>query len=143
MNVNNVGNGQTGSLLSNGSSQVADNPFLKVLVTQLQSQTPLQPVDDNSFMQQMSTLSSMQQQQQLNDNLLQLVQVQGTLARMQGLSEGSSLLGKQITYDPGDGTQVTGTADSVFVANDGQVHIMVDGTDITSQQIIGIAASNN
>jgi hypothetical protein len=51
------------------------------------------------------------------------------LARMQGLSQGSALLGKDVTYKSAQGPDVTNTVTSVYVANDGSVHLKVTGGD--------------
>jgi|SRR5262252_5486392 len=117
------------SVLSNQGGTFGDNPFLQLLTEQLKNQTPLQPVDDASFMNQMATYSSMEQQQELNKNMLSLLDYQGVLARMQGLSQGSALLGKDVTYKSAQGPDVTNTVTSVYVANDGSVHLKVTGGD--------------
>ena len=88
----------TGNVLSQRGGNFGDNPFLRLLTEQLKNQTPLEPVDNASFMNQMASYSSMQQQQDLNTNMLALLDFQGLLARMEGLSQGSALLGKQVTY---------------------------------------------
>jgi flagellar basal-body rod modification protein FlgD len=76
-NIGNLGS----TVLSNQGGSFGDNPFLQLLTEQLKNQTPLQPVDDASFMNQMATYSSMQQQQDLNKNMLSLLDYQGVLAR--------------------------------------------------------------
>lgn len=141
--ISNLGPTSTGAgVFSTSGGSFDQNPFLQVLVTQLQSQTPLEPVDDSAFMQQMASFSSMEEQKQLNDNLLQLLNYQAVLAKVQGLSEGSALLGKEITYDDGAGNTLSGEAESVYVDGQGEVHLVVDGDDITAQQIIGVATSS-
>ena len=103
------------------------------------NQTPLEPVDNASFMNQMASYSSMQQQQDLNKNMLSLLDYQGQLARMQGLSQGSALLGKQISYIDQNGIELSGTVQSVYVGDDGQVHLKLAGSgDVTLRQIKGI-----
>ena len=47
----------------------------------------------------------MQQQQELNTNMLALLDYQGVLARIQGLGEGSALLGKEIEWVGANGAQ--------------------------------------
>lgn len=136
----------TSSIGSSGSSvfsatggSFGDNPFLEVLVSQLQNQTPLEPIDNNSFMEQMSSLSSMEEQRELNDNLLALLNYQGVLAKLQGLSEGSALLGKTVSFVRADGTEGEGIAESVSVTENGDVQVLVDGEEITFEQIRGVA----
>jgi flagellar basal-body rod modification protein FlgD len=115
------------SVLSNKGGSFGDNPFLKLLTEQLKNQTPLEPVDNASFMNQMASYSSMQQQQDLNKNMLALLDYQGLLARAEGLSQGSALLGKQVTYVGEGGHDVVDKVKSVFVADNGDVRLKLAG----------------
>lgn len=127
------------SVLSTGGASFGDNPFLQLLITQMRSQTPLEPVDNASFMQQMSSFSSMEEQRQLNDNMLKLLDYQGVLARLQGLSEGSALLGKTVTYNNEAGDAIEGGVESVFVDESGEVKVRVNGEAISMRQITSIS----
>ncbi|MBL8756529.1 MAG: flagellar hook capping protein [Planctomycetes bacterium] len=128
------------SVLQTGKATYGDNPFLQLLTTQLQNQSPLEPVDNESFMNQMASYTSMQEQRDLNSNLLKLLDYQGALARVQGLSQGSALLGKDVTYAGSDGKELTGKVESVFVAEDGDVRLKLEGgKEIGLREIIGIA----
>jgi flagellar basal-body rod modification protein FlgD len=141
--IGNTGSSTTPSVLSTSGGSFSENSFLKILVSQMQNQTPLQPVDDNAFLQQMSAFSSMQEQRELNANMLELLNYQGLLARLQGLSEGSTLLGKEVTYEAEDGSSKTGMAEKLFVNEQGEVRIVVGGEEISIQQVTGIAATAN
>jgi flagellar basal-body rod modification protein FlgD len=130
------------SIMGTSSASFGANPFLQLLTAQLQNQTPLQPVDDNSFMQQMASYSSMTQQQDLNSNLLKLLNYQGILARMQGLSEGSALLGKQVTYNTDTQQGLSGTVSSIYINDQGDVQLRLDdGTEIGMNQVTGISGA--
>ena len=137
--VNITGLGPTGgtSVLSSQGGSFGDNPFLALLIAELRNQTPLEPVDNANFMQQIAAFSSMQEQKQLNSNMLQLLDFQGMLARLQGLSEGSNLLGKIVTYQIGD-KELKGAVDSVFVNENGEVRVRVGDDEISMHQISGI-----
>lgn len=126
------------SVLSSSGGGFDENPFLEILVTQMQNQSPLNPVDDNSFMEQMASFNNMEEQKQLNENLLELLNFQGLLAKLQGLSEGSALLGKQITYDQ-NGLEGKGIAESVFVNEEGELRIVVGGDEISVHQVTGVS----
>ncbi len=127
------------SVVSSDGGKFGDNVFLNLLVTELSSQTPLDPVDNNSFMQQMSTFSTMEEQKQLNDNLLALLDFQGVLARLQGLSEGSSLLGKEVTYTNADGAVGKGIVESVFVNESGEVRLSTGSEEAGMNDILGVS----
>ncbi|MHC4512501.1 MAG: flagellar hook capping FlgD N-terminal domain-containing protein [Planctomycetota bacterium] len=125
------------SVLSAQGGSFGDNPFLQLLITEMRNQTPLEPVDNANFMQQVAAFSSMEEQKELNDNMLRLLDFQGVLARLQGLSEGSALLGKVVTYQKGDKT-MKGTVDSVFVNQEGEVRLRVGNDEIGMREISGI-----
>ncbi len=128
----------TGSVVSSSGASFETNPFLTLLIAQLHNQTPLEPVDNASFMEQVATFSSMEEQRELNDNMLKLLDFQGLLARLQGLSEGSSLLGKEVTYTlDGDATS-KGEVTSVYINEAGEVRMKVGDDDISMRQVIGI-----
>src|SRR6516225_3853677 len=63
------------------------NQFLQLLVTQLTTQDPLSPVDDNSFMQQMVGLAELQSTSSLTGSLT-------SFQNFMELSSGSALIGK-------------------------------------------------
>ncbi|HLU39481.1 MAG TPA: flagellar hook capping FlgD N-terminal domain-containing protein [Planctomycetota bacterium] len=129
-----AGNG----VLSSRAAKFADNPFLTLLVTQMRQQTPLDPVDNGSFMQQLASFSSMEEQKQINDNLLSLLDFQGLLARLQGLGEGSALLGKEVTWEGADGEQ-SGVVEAVFIAEDGEVRLrLADARELAMREVTGI-----
>ena len=128
------------SVLSTQQADYGDNPFLRLLTEQLRNQTPLEPVDNESFMNQMASYSNMQEQKDLNSNMLKLLDYQGVLARMQGLGQGSSLLGKDVTFIDSLGGESQARVDSVYVSEEGDVRLKLgDGSDIDMREVLGIA----
>ena len=138
--LNNVGATQ---VLSTQQASYGDNPFLRLLTEQLRNQTPLEPVDNASFMNQMASYSNMQEQKDLNANMLKLLDYQGVLARVQGLGEGSALLGKEVTFMGPTGLETTGTVESLYVAETGDIRLRLeDKTEIDMREVIGIGQPN-
>lgn len=132
------------SVLSTGSASFGNNQFLQLLTAQLRNQTPLEPVDNESFMNQMATYSSMQEQKDLNGNMLKLLDYQGVLARVQGLSQGSALLGKEVSYVDDQGQTQDGKVESVYVAESGDVRLkLAGGADINMRKVVGISQSSS
>ncbi|MCA8975843.1 MAG: hypothetical protein KDC98_14065 [Planctomycetes bacterium] len=128
------------SVLSTQKASYGDNPFLRLLTEQLRNQTPLEPVDNESFMNQMASYSNMQEQKDLNTNMLKLLDYQGVLARMQGLSQSSALLGKEVSYVDAQGHEASGKVESVYVSEEGSVRLRLDDDrEIDSREVLGIA----
>jgi flagellar basal-body rod modification protein FlgD len=125
--INSLSTSNGNAVMGSRAATMGDNPFLTLLTTQLRNQTPLEPVDNESFMNQMASFTTMQEQRDLNGNLLKLLDFQGVLARVQGLSQGSALLGKEVSYAGDGGVEASGRVESVFVAETGEVRLKLDG----------------
>jgi flagellar basal-body rod modification protein FlgD len=127
------------SVLSTSKASYGDSTFLTLLTEQLKNQTPLEPVDNESFMNQMASYTTMQEQRDLNGNMLKLLDYQGVLARAQGLSQGSALLGKEINYADADGKTASGTVQSIYVAETGDVRLKLEGgKEVDMRSVLGI-----
>jgi flagellar basal-body rod modification protein FlgD len=71
MTVSAIGNSTSStSSLSSANTQALDkDDFLKLLVTQLQNQDPLNPADSTEFVTQLAQFSSLEQLQNVNENI--------------------------------------------------------------------------
>lgn len=78
--------------------QVSRDDFLKLLIAQLQHQDPLNPVENQEFVAELATFSSLEQQQTQTELLSQLVSLQNTT----GTSQALSLIGKEATIATDD-----------------------------------------
>ena len=63
----------TASTAASGSNTLSQNDFLKLLMTQLQNQDPLNPTDTNTFVQEMCQLTSTQAITQMQTDFSNLV----------------------------------------------------------------------
>src|SRR5690349_19398354 len=70
--------------------------FLKILLTQLNYQDPLKPMDNQEFMAQMAQFTALEQTQQLNDRVQQLVDNQAALQSI-------GLIGRSIDFTTSSG----------------------------------------
>jgi flagellar basal-body rod modification protein FlgD len=85
-----------------GLQQIAGNfdEFLQLLTTQLQNQDPLDPMDTNSFTQELVEFSSVEQQVDMNTNMQTLISLQETTAATQALQ----LVGSTVTVNGNSAT---------------------------------------
>lgn len=86
------------------------NAFLQLLVAQLKNQDPMSPMDSNQFISQMAQFSTVEQ-------LTNIYQTLDQMARENGLTQGASLVGRQVTMANNDGTTVTGTVQKVALVD--------------------------
>jgi flagellar basal-body rod modification protein FlgD len=91
----------------NGSTLIDQDRFLTLLLAGLRHQDPLQPVDNNQFLGQLTQFANLQAMQNLNTNFEQML-------RLQQLTQGASLLGKRVQY-LGDGNLAVGRVAGVVV----------------------------
>jgi flagellar basal-body rod modification protein FlgD len=85
------------------NSSLGKDDFLKLLVTQLQYQNPLDPMDNTAFVAQMAQFSSLEQMQNLN----------ATMAKMQA----SNLIGSTINFSNDSGNSITGVVGGTSTAS--------------------------
>lgn len=71
------------------ASGISQEDFLKILLTQLNYQDPLKPLDNQEFLAQMAQFSSLEQTRQLNDRI-------DTLLSIQSSTQSIGLLGKTV-----------------------------------------------
>lgn len=71
------------------------NEFLKILMTQLQHQDPLNPMDDREFISQMATFSSLEQMMGMSESIEQLVHNQ----MMSPVIQYSHMIGNEVSYE--------------------------------------------
>ena len=85
--------------------------FIKMMITQLQNQDPLEPAKNDQLLAQMSQISQLQSSTALNDSLKSMV--------MQNqIGSASSLIGKSVQGMAADNSTITGMVTSVKVESD-------------------------
>ncbi len=84
--------------------------FLKILLTQLNYQDPLKPMDNQEFMAQMAQFTALEQSQRLNEKLDLLITNQAALQSV-------GLIGRTVDVTNENG-KVTGTVSSLSLQGD-------------------------
>lgn len=79
-----------------GSQALGKDDFLKLLVTQLRSQDPLQPVTNEAFVAQLAQFSSLEQMQSINQNLTDSLQSSYLLNATINNSLATTMIGSQV-----------------------------------------------
>jgi flagellar basal-body rod modification protein FlgD len=116
---------------SNGSTLGKDD-FLKILITQLKNQDPMQPLQDKDFIAQMAQFTSVEQ-------LTNMATEMKTLRQTLGFASG--LIGKGVSWSSSDSTgkQVvkSGVVDSITF-KDGVQYANVKGEEISLDKLLKI-----
>lgn len=99
-----------GSSTATSASSLNMQDFLKILLTQLNYQDPMKPMDNQEFMGQLAQFSSLEQTQQLNTKIDQLISTQAALQSV-------GLIGRTVDVTVASGT-VTGTVKALSLSGD-------------------------
>lgn len=114
-------------------TSLGKDDFLRILVTQMQNQDPMQPMQDKDFIAQMAQFSSVEQLVNMSDQLTAL---------RQNLGMASSMIGKTVQWydydDSGNMIQQSGKVDSIVIKDKAQ-YARVGNTDISLDNIVSIA----
>ncbi|MCM3600185.1 flagellar hook assembly protein FlgD [Robertmurraya korlensis] len=122
-----------------GSDTLGKDDFLKILMTQLQNQDPLNPMQDKDFIAQMATFTSLEQMTNMNKSITSLVSAQ----EQSQLISYSQFIGKEVSWhkltESKDGSSVieqgTGKIASLKFTDGVATFLLEDGTSLTSGNI--------
>lgn len=94
--------------------------YMKLLITQLQNQNPLEPLDNNEMASQLAQFSQLEQLESMNSSFAQaLATAQRTYA--------NSLIGKNVEFvgetETGATDIVSGTVEQIYVNDDGEIFL--------------------
>lgn len=78
------------------SNELGKDDFLHMLITQLKHQDPMDPMKDQDFIAQLAQFSSLEQMQNMNDNLMDNLNWNHLLSQTINNTMATSLLGKEI-----------------------------------------------
>ena len=140
-------NTASGTQSSTNKLALKAEDFIKMMITQLQNQDPMEPAKNEQLLAQMSQISQLQSSTTLQDSLKTLVQ-------QNNLSSAGSMIGKMVKGKDASGADIQGLVNSVKVV-DGNLSLeldtgktmgLADVTDITSvtgaaQTTIPVAAA--
>jgi len=113
------------------TGELGKDDFLKLLITQVQNQDPLNPSTDTEFIAQLAQFSSLEQMQNLNKSF--------------AYSAGISLIGKYISAEVDDGNGkvkfVDGQVETIHIIK-GEVYAVVGEDDVPLDKITWVGNEN-
>jgi len=109
--------------------------YMKLLVTQLQNQNPLEPLDNNEMASQLAQFSQLQQLETLNSSFVQI------LAAAER-SYANSLIGKEVSFvgrtETGEAGIVNGTVEQVYNDVDGEILLVAGTYTLGLEEVISV-----
>ena len=121
MAVEALGNINTAATTGVPKTVVSQDEFLKILLTQLQFQDPLKPLDNQEFIAQLAQFTNLEQTRQMDDSIT-------TLLTIQSSTQSIGLIGKTVDVAAANGGSVTGTVTTVTFTS-GQPRLTVQSSD--------------
>src|SRR3954469_24930423 len=126
------GNKLPASVSKGSNFQLKSEDFIKMMVTQLQNQDPLEPAKNDQLLAQMSQIGQLQSSTALQDSLKGLV-------LQNSLGAAGNLIGKTVQGLDEDGSQMDGLVTSVRVV-DNEVSLELDsGKQLKLARVTGIS----
>ncbi|WP_409305427.1 flagellar hook assembly protein FlgD [Peribacillus sp. SCS-155] len=135
-----------------GSDAMGKDAFLRILMTQLQNQDPLNPMQDKDFVAQMATFSTLEQITNMGKSIDNFV----SMGKQNQLISYNQFMGKQVSWhkvSPSDDStaeptieQGQGTISSLEFKDDSVYFILEDGTKLEPGNISQVnqpTAGNN
>lgn len=106
-------------------SNINQDEFIRLFLTQLQFQDPLEPVDNREFLSQLAQFTALEQSRQTSQNTTDLLSMNAT-------SQAVTLLNRRVDVNV-NGVQATATVSAVtFNSNGAQLTVTrTDGTVLT------------
>lgn len=116
--------------MSTSIAGLDQDKFLTLLLAGLRNQDPLNPLDNQEFLGQLTQFTSLQGLQQMNASF-------GELLKLQQMAGGAGLIGRTIRYASGS-SEASGRVDGLTVMN-GKVYLDVGGTRVALDDVRSVA----
>jgi flagellar basal-body rod modification protein FlgD len=116
------------------SPELGKDEFMKILMTQLQNQDPLNPMDDREFISQMTTFSTLEQTMNMAGSIDKLVESQ----LISPVIQYSHMIGREVTYKDEDGAEQTQTVKAVSQKDGWAILELKNGEKIYADSILKV-----
>ena len=113
----------SGTTKSKTNNELGKDDFLQLLVTQMQHQDPLAPMEDKDFIAQMAQFTSLEQMKNMN-NAVQITQA-------------TSYIGKQVTWADSQGIEQRGIVTAIRIVNS-EPKVMIGSESLELKKIMSV-----
>jgi len=113
-----------------GFAGLTADTFMKLLITELQNQDPLSPVESSDMLNQLAMMRNLSANIELADAL-------EAITSNQQLSTAAAFIGKQITGRNSDGHEVDGVADRAFL-RDNKAYVGMGDVEVPLSHVASV-----
>jgi flagellar basal-body rod modification protein FlgD len=125
----------TGTKSTGDTSGNSSDDFMALLLAQLRNQNPFESMDNQSMMNQLTQLNSLQELKNIDTGL-------ANLSKSNQLTEAASLIGKTVEVGVGNNKTISGVVTGVSLVK-GQVMIWLDKQTVPLENLITISADGS
>lgn len=122
----------SGNQVKSSNFKLKTEDFIKMMITQLQNQDPLEPAKNEQLLAQMSQIGQLQSTEALQSSLK-------TLVMQNNLGASSSLIGKEVQGQTPSGDKIGGIVNSVRVEGEDIVLELDNGQNLQLGRVTSIA----
>jgi flagellar basal-body rod modification protein FlgD len=112
------------------TAELGQKQFMQLLIAQLKNQDPMDPVSQEDSIAQLAQFSTLEGIEQLNANF-------SSFMKLQSLSQGANLVGKNVEWLDKDGLRQQGIVEAITV-KDGELELKVDGKQVPIANVTSI-----
>ncbi len=117
------------------SSSKIQTDYMKLLVTQLQNQNPLEPMNNDQMASQLAQFSQLEQLESMNSSFAKVLE---TVEHNYAIS----LIGKEVSFvgetQPGTTDIISGTVEQIYNNVDGQIVLSVGSHTLGLADVISV-----
>jgi flagellar basal-body rod modification protein FlgD len=121
---------RNGSTARAGSKELERDNFMELLLLQLRSQDPMSPMDSAAMFNQMAQLSMLEQLWDIRDMLSEST-------ASQQLTQGATLIGRQVEANSLDIGRVSGLVESVRMQS-GSVWLQIGNSEVRIDEVLSV-----
>lgn len=102
------GGSATSSTSRSASSALSTDDFFKIMITEMSNQDPLEPLDNQQFLNQLTQMQTLQATTKLSEGI-------EALLLGQQISSAGALIGREVSGLSADGVELGGVVDRVVI----------------------------